>query len=171
MDTSPKITIAEYLTTSYRPDCEFIDGKLRERNVGKREHARVQALLAAWFGNREREWSVMVLTGPRIQVSPTRVRIPDLVLTSLLPQPEVLVDPPLLIVEILSLDDTYTNLEDRTREYQRMGVETIWLIDPRARTARLCQGRSWTEETRLTIPGTPIFLDLDETFRHLDSTY
>ncbi len=144
MATATQITIAEYLTASYRPDCDLIDGEVQERNVGKREHARVQALLAAWFGNHEREWSVMVLINPRIQVSPTRVRIPDLVLTSLLPQPEVLVDPPLLIVEVLSPDDTYTNLNDRTRDYQRMGVETIWLIDPRARTARVCHGRSWT---------------------------
>lgn len=169
MATASQIAIAEYLSTSYRPDREYIDGELGERNVGKREHARVQALIAASLGNHEREWSVIVLTAQRIQVSPQRVRIPDVVLTSLLPQPEVLVDPPLLIVEILSPDDTYFDLEQRTRDYQGMGVQTIWLIDPRTRTARICQGRTWTEETHLTVPGTPIFLDLADLFRHLET--
>lgn len=169
MATDTQITIAEYLTTSYRPDREFIDGELQQRNVGKRTHARTLALLAGWFGNHECEWSAITLLAERIQVSPTRVRIPDIVLTSLAPQPEVLVDPPLLIVEILSPEDTYFSLEERTRDYQRMGVETVWIIDPRTRTARICQGRSWTEEIRLTVPGTPIFLDLPEILRDLDT--
>lgn len=44
------LTIEEYLQTSYDPDCEYIDGELEERNVGKWEHARLQYLLATWFG-------------------------------------------------------------------------------------------------------------------------
>ncbi len=171
MADATQIAIEEYLSTSYRPDCDYVDGDVQERNVGTREHARAKALVAAWLGSHERRWSVVVFTGPRIQVSPTRVRIPDVVLTSLASQPDVLVDPPILIVEILSPEDTYSNLEERTRDYQRMGVETIWLIDPRARTARMCQGRSWTREDRLTVPGTSIHLELDEIFRHLDTAH
>src|ERR1035438_7470738 len=37
-------SLAEYLGVDFRPDREFIDGEIRERNVGKTEHARVQAL-------------------------------------------------------------------------------------------------------------------------------
>lgn len=47
MATAIQITIAEYLTTSDRPDCDFIDGELQKRNLGKRIHARTLALLAA----------------------------------------------------------------------------------------------------------------------------
>jgi hypothetical protein len=46
MASVTQIPAAEYLKTSYRPDREYIDGEVRERNVGKWEHARVQLLLA-----------------------------------------------------------------------------------------------------------------------------
>ena len=35
MATSTQISIAEYLATVYRPDCEYIDGELLEKNMGK----------------------------------------------------------------------------------------------------------------------------------------
>ncbi len=36
-----KVSLEEYLNTSYRPDVEYIDGELQERNVGEIEHARM----------------------------------------------------------------------------------------------------------------------------------
>ncbi len=47
MASAVQISIDEFNRTSYRPDREYIDGELRERNVGKWEHARIQALLAS----------------------------------------------------------------------------------------------------------------------------
>ena len=79
MASATAVPIAEYLDTSYRPDREYVDGELRERNVGKWEHARVQWLLANWFGSREEQWDVTGSTEQRVQVSNSRVRIPDLV--------------------------------------------------------------------------------------------
>ena len=75
MAVAAMVTLEEYLSTSYDPDREYVDGEIRERNVGKYEHARVQALLARWFGNHEQEWGVQVVTEQRVQVSPTRVGI------------------------------------------------------------------------------------------------
>jgi len=46
MATILHIPLCEYLETSYRPDREYVDGEVKERNVGKWEHARVQWLLA-----------------------------------------------------------------------------------------------------------------------------
>jgi Putative restriction endonuclease len=88
------VTLEDYLATNHRPDREWIDGKLKERNVGKWEHARVQALLAFWLGQNEIAWGVQVGTGLRMQVSPRRIRIPDVVLVPAGAQPEILVDPP-----------------------------------------------------------------------------
>jgi hypothetical protein len=48
MAATTQIALSEYLRTTYHPDCEFVDGELQERNVGKTDHARVQALLAMW---------------------------------------------------------------------------------------------------------------------------
>jgi hypothetical protein len=40
------LDLADYLETTYRPDREYVNGELRERNVGKFEHARLQSLFA-----------------------------------------------------------------------------------------------------------------------------
>ena len=167
MATSTQIPLAEYLQTTYHPDREYIDGELLERNVGKWEHSRLQILLGVWFGAHERAWNVMIASEWRMWISPTRIRIPDLTVVAAGPQPDILSDPPLLVVEILSPDDTYTDTQRRARDYQAMGTETIWIIDPDTRTGRICTGALWTEATRLEVPGTPIHVDLDTLFASL----
>jgi Uma2 family endonuclease len=168
MATSTPISLLEYLRTTYRPDREFVDGEVLERNVGKWEHARVQALLVIWFGSQEKVWSVKVATGQRLQVSPARVRIPDVMLVSRGPQPEVTVDPPVLVVEILSPDDTYTDTQSRSADYLNMGVRAVWIIDPASRTGRQCIGDSWIAGERLEVPGTSIWVNLSKLFADLD---
>ncbi len=168
MASSVHIPIGEYMATTYRPDREYVDGELLERNVGKYEHARIQALLAAWFFNHERDWNVVVVTEQRVQVSSNRVRIPDVALITPGRQPDVLVDPPLLVVEILSPDDSYAEMTRRCGDYLRMGVGTIWIVDPTNRTGHVCIDGSWTERNSLDVPGTPIALQLPELYRQLD---
>ncbi len=167
MASATALSIAEYHDTNYRPDREYIDGELRERNVGKREHARTQALLAAWFVQHETAWSAFALTEQRVLVSPNRVRIPDVLLTSTEPQTETLTCPPILVVEILSPEDTYSDTQERARDYLNMGVEMVWVIDPKSRTGRMCKGDIWQEARTLRVPGTPIHIDLDSIFQHL----
>jgi Uma2 family endonuclease len=167
MATAVLIPLEQYLSTSYRPDREYIDGEVVERNMGKWEHSRIQALLTIWFGNHEREWQVQTVTEWRTQVSGTRVRIPDVLLVRQGAQPDVLSDPPLLIVEILSPDDSYSDTQKRADDYLRMGVQTIWIIDPATRTGRVCSGRSWVEAARLEVAGSPIFVELASLFEGL----
>lgn len=168
MATSVLIPIDKYLKTSYRPDREYVDGEVVERNMGKWEHARVQALLTIWFGQHEQQWGIATATQWRTRVSGTRVRIPDVVLVRTGAQPDVLSDPPVLIVEILSPDDSYSDTQNRAQDYVQMGVETIWIIDPQTRTARVCSGNTWTQATRLEVAGTPIYIDVKALFASLD---
>ena len=168
MATSTQVSLGEYMSTSYRPDREYIDGELRERNVGKWEHARIQALLAVWFGKHESVWQIMASTECRVRVAATRVRIPDVTLVRPGPQPNVLTEPPLLVVEILSPDDSYSDTQERALDYLRMGVETIWIIDPRTRSARICSENNWQSVSRLEVAGTPIHIEIAELFAYLD---
>jgi Uma2 family endonuclease len=167
MATALRIPLHEYLGKSYRPDREYVDGEIRERNVGKYEHARVQALLARWFGNHEGEWGVQVVTEQRVKVSPTRVRIPDVALLTLGAQPDVIVDAPLLAIEILSPDDSYSDTQERAQDYRLMGVETVWIVDPKTRTGRMCSGNEWVECARLEAKGTPLYVNLPDIFSQL----
>lgn len=160
-------SLTGYLDTSYHPDREYIDGEISERRMGKWEHSRVQAWLAGWFIQHEQAWSVQTAIEWRTQVSDTRVRIPDIVLVRPGMQPDVLADPPLLVVEILSPDDSYSDTQQRAQDYLSMGVETIWIIDPESRTARVCTGRSWTETTRLEVADTPIYVETETLFAPL----
>lgn len=168
MASAIQIPLAEYLETTYRPDREYVDGELRERNVGKWMHARLQWLLAGWLMNHESEWNVTGSTAQRVQVSRNRIRITDLVVLRPGPQHDVLVDPPLLVIEILSPDDTYSDLQERCQDYRRLGVENLWLIDPTTRSGRMGVGADWVAAERLEIPGTPIHVELPSLFAKID---
>jgi Uma2 family endonuclease len=169
MATISQIPLDEYLGISYRPDREYVDGEIRERNVGKWEHARVQWLLALWFGTHEKQWGITGRTEQRVRVAENRVRVPDLVVLTAGAQPDVLIDPPLLVIEILSPDDTYSDTQERAQDYRTMGVETVWIIDPKTRTGRMCSGAEWVESSRLEVKGTPLFVNLPEIFSQLTS--
>jgi Uma2 family endonuclease len=169
MATALHIPIHEYLGTSYRPDREYVDGEIRERNVGKWEHARLQWLLAHWFGNHEKEWGITGSTEQRVRVAENRISVPDLVVLTAGAQPNVLTDPPLLVNEILSPDDSYSDTQERAQDYRAMGVETVWIIDPKTRTGRMCSGAEWVEAARLEVKGTPLFVNLPDIFSQLVS--
>ena len=50
-----------------------------------------------------------------------------------------------------------------------MGVETVWIIDPKTRTGRVCSGAEWVESSRLEVKGTPLFVNLRDIFSQLTS--
>jgi Uma2 family endonuclease len=167
MATTLHNSLSEYLAITYRPDREYVDGEIRERNVGKWEHARVQWLLAVWFGAHEQQWGITGSTEQRVRVSDNRVRVPDVVVLTAGPQPDVLTDPPLLVIEILSPDDSYSDTHERAQDYRAMGVETVWIIDPKTRSGRMCSGAEWVESARLEVKGAPLYVDLPALFSQL----
>ena len=167
MATSLHNSLSEYLAITYRPDREYVDGEIRERNVGKWEHARVQWLLAVWFGAHEQQWGITGSTEQRVRVSDNRIRVPDVVVLTAGPQPDVLTDPPLLVIEILSPDDSYSDTHERAQDYRAMGVETVWIIDPKTRSGRMCSGAEWVESARLEVKGAPLYVDLPALFSQL----
>src|SRR5271157_1579799 len=77
MSSATLISVQEYLATGYRPDRDFIDGELQERNLGELEHSLLQTAIGAWFWTRQKEWNVVPVVEQRVQVAPTRFRVPD----------------------------------------------------------------------------------------------
>ena len=168
MATTLQVTLTDYMETVYRPDREYIDGEVVERNMGTYEHGRLQTLLAVLLANSyEESLGVQAVIEWRVRVSPTRVRIPDVLLVRGGPQPAVLLEAPLLVIEILSPGDSYSDTQRRASDYLRMGVETIWIVDPETRTGRQCVNDVWTAAQSLEVPGTPIRVDLEALFRRL----
>jgi Uma2 family endonuclease len=136
MATGTLVSVEEYLSTTYRPDCEYLDGIILERNLGEFDHGRLQALLAAYFVNREKQWRVRAITEQRVQVKETRFRVPDLCII-LEPGPfeQIVRNPPFLCIEILSRDDTFDSMQERIDDYLTFGVSYVWVISPRSRRA------------------------------------
>jgi len=136
MQSSTLVSVDEYLATSYRPDCDYVDGEIRERNVGEYDHARLQALLTALFLKNEKQWGVRVVVEQRVQVRNERFRVPDICLLSLTRTPtQIIVSPPFLCVEILSPDDTLYSMQERIDDYLAFGVPYVWVINPASRRA------------------------------------
>ncbi len=136
MSTATFVPVSEYLETSYRPDCDYVDGELLERNVGEWDHSRLQMLLSRYLSNREAQWGIIVVPEQRVQVKPTRFRVPDIsVLVGPTPAGPILVEPPFLCIEILSPRDRMQEMQERIDDYLRFGVRYVWLIHPRTRRA------------------------------------
>jgi Uma2 family endonuclease len=134
MGAATLVSIEDYLSTSYSPDREYLDGRIVERNLGEKTHSSIQRNLIGWFWERRREIPVEVFPEQRVQVSPTRFRIPDVtvVKTSQF-QGEIFRNPPHLCIEILSKDDTMEYMQEKIDDYLRFGVPYIWIINPRLR--------------------------------------
>jgi Uma2 family endonuclease len=136
MSTFTVVPLGEYLATLYRPDCEYLDGELLERNVGEWDHSRLQMLLSGYLLNREKQLGIVVVPEQRVQVKATRFRIPDiLVLIGAPPAGPIVTKPPFLCVEILSPSDRMAEMQERIDDYLSFGVKYVWVVDPRTRRA------------------------------------
>ncbi len=169
--TTTLVSLEEYLRTSYRPDCDFVDGQIEERNLGEFEHARLQSLLIMWFGKNESEWSIVTVVEQRIRVAPRRVHVADIcLLRKDSPREQVTLTPPLVCIEVLSPEDRLPRAARVMDDYARMGVPNLWLLDPVDRIGYVYTGGGLLKltEDRLSVPESPIHLDLPKLFAGLD---
>ena len=135
MATRTLIPVEEYLATVYRPDCDYVDGEVLERNLGEREHSFIQAALVSYFFTRRKAWAIEVYPEQRVQVRPNRFRIPDICVVLGGTEEKIFTTPPFLCVEILSPEDRMSRVQDRIDDYFMMGVPNVWVIDPARRCA------------------------------------
>lgn len=135
--TLPRVSVEEYLTSSYPGgDREFIDGVVLERNVGTPGHSALQKILIVHLAAFEKSLQVAVRPECRTRIEETRYRVPDVaVMRRPFRQNErVILDAPLVVIEILSPDDRMKDTLQRFREYEKLGVHYIVQMDPEDRT-------------------------------------
>jgi Uma2 family endonuclease len=135
MGTSTAVSVEEYLSTVYRPDCDYVEGTIQERNLGEKDHSRLQTILGAYLLGLEQRLGIHVYTGQRLQVKPDRFLVPDLcVVAGPEPDEQVFTRPPFLCVEILSSEDRMIRVEERISDYLGFGVRYVWVVNPQAGT-------------------------------------
>jgi Uma2 family endonuclease len=167
MAVAAMVTLEEYLSTSYDPDREYVDGRLIERNVGTNKHSFLQLNIAMALQAQGLRTYVEL----RFQVKRDRFRIPDVL--ALAPgqklREQYLRDTPWIVVEIVSPDDRVGDMNAKLRDYFDSGVPNIWVVDPLTRAFTMHEpGGSRTVADRVeTVDGT-VSIDVAELFRRLD---
>jgi len=171
MATAALISVEEYLSTSYRPDCDYIEGEVLERNLGQKDHSTLQGEIFAWFRDRRHILRLRAFVEQRVQVAPRRFRVPDVCVLPLpAPDEQIFTAPPYICIEVLSPDDSFPGLQNRLDDYLAMGVPNIWVLDPPSRRSwsvtrqghfEALDGILRTSDDRVILPVADLFLDLD----------
>jgi Uma2 family endonuclease len=130
------VSVEEYLTTDYSPDCDYVDGVLEDRNAGQRKHGLVQKRTLLFFARLEEQLGIFALQEQRVRIGPTRVRVPDVcVMLGGDPGEETFTTAPFLCIEVVSPDDRMSRMQAKIGDYLGMGVSYVWVIDPYLRKA------------------------------------
>jgi len=137
MATRALTPVEVYLTSVYRPDCDYVDGEVLERNLGERDHSYIQMALGSYFFSRHKELGIEVYPEQRVQVKPNRYRIPDLCVVRGGTKEKIFTIPPFLCIEILSPEDRMSRVWERLHDYFEMGVPNVWVVDPETRVAHI----------------------------------
>lgn len=171
MKSTALIPVEEYLRTAYSPDCDYIDGEVQERNLGERDHSSLQGEILHYFLSKRRQWKTHAFVEQRVQVSPTRFRIPDVcVMLGEKPRDQIFQTPPFICIEVLSPEDRWPRMHERINDYLKFGVPYVWVIDPVERGAwafskegqeEVAGGVLRTANPALELPLSEIFAELD----------
>ena len=122
--------------------CELVDGTLVEKAMGWRESL-IAAVLIEALGAFARQHNLGLVSGADgfVQILNSVVRGPDVAFVSWerLPDGEVPETPipsvvPDLVVEVISVSNTLTEMSRKRREYFYAGVRIVWMVDPRERS-------------------------------------
>jgi Uma2 family endonuclease len=158
------VTIQEYVSTVYEADCEYVDDRVLERNWGESDHASLQGAVAAAFYVRRKEWSVIPLIALRIQVSPARIRVPDVCVYLHKPDGQIPRVPPFICIEVLSPEDRFLRMMDKIADYLNFGVPYVWILDPQTRKAWRCTPGAMVEVPELRTEDPTMVVPLEALF-------
>jgi Uma2 family endonuclease len=166
------VAIEKYLTTSYEPDCDYVDGEVIERNFCEHEHSDLQTEIAHYFRTRRKQWKLHTVVEQRVQVATTRCRIPDVcVVPSGGPHPKIYREPPFICIEILSPEDRISRMQQKIDDYLKFGVRYVWVINPEDRRVwvHTAEGSREVKDGILQTENPAITVDLAEIFDGLES--
>ena len=171
MATLAMTPVSEYLSTSYSPDRDYIDGEVRERKLGETSHGGIQAWIAAIFQINKKQWGFRAFTETRVQVSASRFRVPDVCVLKTGHAPgKIIRSAPAMCLEVLSPGDSLAEMQERVDDYVQMGVQQIWVLDPVKKLAWTAnaEGIHPVRVGTFTVPGTLVSIALADLYQELD---
>ena len=169
MATTTQVSLETYLTTSYEPDMDYVDGVLEDRNGGEYDHNIVQMAILIWFHLHAKERRIRVIQEQRTRVASTKVRIPDVCVFSRdIPIEQVFTRPQLIAIEVLSPEDRHSRIDLRLSNFRSFGVPNLWVVDPETRAGWDCSDGNWVRKERFEVANSPIHMSLPELFAKID---
>lgn len=144
------ITVKEFLAMPEPTDGskqELLRGEIITMTPPKLRHGfvqvRIAVLLSAHVDANRLGW-VVTESGAQNEEQPDTLLGPDVSFYSVA-QHAALPDeysgtPPQLVAEVLSPSDRRGTVRDKVREYLRMGVRLVWVVDPETRTTLVYAG-------------------------------
>jgi Uma2 family endonuclease len=164
MAVATRIPIELYLGHSldFETDPDYVDGELVERPMGEYDHATWQQAIQQWFLLHAKEWNIRVRPELRVQISPTRYRVADVVVFDrALPIEPYLTHPPIAVFEVLSPEDRINRVLVRLKDFEQIGIKTILVIDPDTQTIYryLAGSLETSHESTLALEGSPCWID------------
>lgn len=140
---------------------ELVRGELRKRSPSGSRHGRVAARIITSLSNHvepRRLGGVYASeSGFRIGRAPDTVRAPDAAFVRaerLVDTPRFFEGPPDAVFEVISPNDRYTEIEEKTRDWLRAGVQAVVIVDPDAKSAAEAAPPSRTpSRSKTSFPG------------------
>ena len=168
--TSTLVSVEEFLSTTYKPACEYRDGVLQQKSMPTFKHALLQLVFAKLILERFPEF----VPAPEltVRIGSDRFLVPDVAVQrrESLQQPYP-TEPIHLCIEILSPSDRMSETLAKCEEYHAWGVETTWIADPEER--RCWEYRSGHRPMEIQPGGSltagKIAIPVDELFAGLDT--
>src|SRR5580658_6471900 len=94
------VPLEVYLSSSFEPDAEFVNGVIEERPMGEWNHANWRAAILQFFRTRRHEWNIRAAAELRVQVAAGNFLVPDVTVTDRsLPVEQGITRPPIAVFE------------------------------------------------------------------------
>ena len=116
MATQTALSIEDYLDTPFDGvEPEYVEGEVVERAMPDPEHVETTQEIAFAFGALHRARRLWCGPELRVQIGSDRVRIPDYCVYRERPAHSLPTTPPLVVVEVVSPDDRYSELNEKLK--------------------------------------------------------
>ena len=169
VSTSTLVSAEEFLSTTYKPACEYRDGVLQQKSIPTRKHSLLQFRFAQLILELFPEFEpAPELT---VQIGKSRFLVPDVAVQNRNniqdPYPT---EPIHLCIEILSSSDRMSETLAKCEEYLAWGVQITWIADPEER--RCWQFKAGHRPVEIQAGGSltagEIAIPVDQLFTELD---
>ena len=171
MATQALMPVEEYLRKHFEREPEYRDGILEERPLPNFLHSLLQAFFIHYLSHWTESDTLTAAPELRVKLRSGRFVLPDICIFEGAPTDKLPSAPPLVVIEILSPDDSMSELLAKLGEYREWGAANIWVVNTETRTLQLFDGAELQPVSGFTLPAYDIVIPQEEVFRKVNARF